>query len=991
MALKKSADKVEHFFDPDYNSLMRHRVRNILLICNSYDGFTLEEDGRIELQIMEEYNELNLSNPPVIRRVETTLEALELLDTDNKFDLIITMFNVGEPDPFEFSHIVKAAHPEIAIVLLASFSRTIQTKIAEQDTSSLDYMFYWHGSADLIIAIIKLLEDSMNAEHDILEVGVQVVLLIEDSVRYYSTYLPAIYKLIFQQTAEAREALNERQQMMSKRARPKILFATNYTEAVELYKKYRSNLLGVISDVGFVVHKGDSPETEKLDAGIELCRMIRNDNPTLPLLLQSSQKSVAEIAKDLGAGFLVKNSKTLIIELGEFIDRQFAFGDFRFCDPETGVEVARAKDLHELQLAIGEVSDEVLVSTTRQNLLSKWLLARGIFALGEEFKSFQSDDFESVEEMRSYVRRRINQYRVAIGQGIVARFDRDSYDETIWFARIGNGSLGGKARGLAFLNRMLLKHDTIEKYEGVHVFIPRTVVITTEYFDEFIRDNGLRDVINSDLTDQEILSEFVSSRLPQRLFDDLRVYVEHSRYPVAVRSSSKLEDSYYQPFAGIYSTYMIPHGNTAQMLRLLDRAIKSVYASVFFASSRAYILATSNVISEEKMAIVLQEVCGSEEAGYFLPTFSGVARSINLYPMGHEKPEDGIVKLAAGLGKAVVDGEKVLMFSPDYPQHVIQTSTPDLALRDTQNIVYALDLMPEKFKTSLDEAINIRRFDLSEVAGFRNLRYVCSTWDRNEGRIVDSPTAEGRKVITFAHILKYDTFPLARMLRELLAVYRTEMRSEVEIEFAANLDVDNGERAVFNLLQIRPISYEVESIKHDWSKIDTSRAIAYSERVLGKGEVSDVADIVYLRNENFDPASTHAIAEEVSELNRRMKAEHRGYVLVGPGRWGSRDPWLGVPVLWPDISEVRVLVECELDNFRVEASQGTHFFQNMTALGVGSMTVDSFSRADRFDFGVLDAMEAVYESSFVRWVRFSRPLVIFIDGINNRGMISVAE
>ncbi|MDY3978661.1 MAG: PEP/pyruvate-binding domain-containing protein [Tidjanibacter sp.] len=975
--------------EPDYTSLMSRRVRNILLVCNSYDAFTLEEDGRLEMQISEEYNQLNLSNPPVICRAESTVEALEILRTNSDFDLILTMYNVGQLDPFAFSQIVRRDHPEIAIVLLTNYSRALQEIISRHDTSTLDYLFYWHGSADLIIAIIKLLEDRMNAEHDIVEVGVQAILLVEDSVRYYSTYLPAIYKLILQQTANSHEALNERQQIMSKRARPKILMATNYTDAEALYHRYRNNLLGVISDVGFVVNKGDAPESERLDAGIELCRMIRLEEPTMPLLLQSSQKSVAADAARLGAGFLVKNSKTLLIELGEFIDNEFAFGDFRFKDTSTGEVVARAKDLHGLQLAVKEVSDSVLVATTQQNLLSKWMLSRGLFSLGEELKSMRLEDFESVADMRRFLDRRINDCRVAMGQGVVARFDEKNYDETIWFSRIGNGSLGGKARGLAFLNHILQKYRAYDKYKGVRITIPRTVVVTTEFFDEFIRDNGLKSVIGADLSDEEILSEFVSSRLPQRLVDSLRVYVASTSSPIAIRSSSKLEDSYYQPFAGVYSTYMIPHCDPNQMLRMLGRAIKSVYASVYYAASKAYILATSNVISEERMAIVLQEVCGSEDGDCFLPTFSGVARSINLYPIGDEKPEEGVVSVAMGLGKAVVDGAQVLHFSPAHPKKVLQTSTPELALRDTQNTVYALELQPEKFRTSIDDAVNIRHIPVDEIASYRASRYLCSTWDMASGRMADTPFADGRKVITFAHILKYDTFPLAAILREVLDVYRSEMHCEVEIEFAARLDVEKGENAVFNLLQIRPITKDVDRVRQDWSKIDVSDALVYSQSVLGKGIVEGITDVVYVKTDHFDPSTTAQIAQEVAAINSRMKAEERGYVLIGPGRWGSRDKWLGVPVEWAQISEARVLVECQLPNFRIEASQGTHFFQNMTALGVGSMSVDSFSKSEHYHESVLNQMEAVEESSLVRHVRTDRPLEIFIDSLSGKGVIKL--
>jgi len=983
--VKGSSDN--YYNNCDYQSLMSNRIRNIMLICNSYDGFSLEEDGRIESQISQEYNELNMSNPPEIKRVKSTIEALELLKTSSKFDLIITMYNVGELDPFSFSKIVKETYPDIAIVLLTSFSRVIHQRIEEQDTSTIDYMFYWHGSADLIIAIIKLIEDQKNAEHDILKVGVQAILLVEDSVRYYSTYLPAIIKLILQQSTESHEALNEQQQKFSKRARPKLLMATNYSDAVALYKKYKNNLLGVISDVGFVINKGDKPETEKLDAGIDLCKMIKKDNPLMPFILQSSQKSMAKVARELEVKFIVKNSKTLLIELNDYISSEFAFGEFQFRDPDTGNIIARAKDLHELQLAASEIPEKLLINLASQNLLSKWMLSRGLFTLGEEFKKINLSDFDSANDMREYIKKRINNYRIAMGQGVVAKFDKDSYDDTIWFARIGSGSLGGKARGLAFLNRMLQKYNTYEKYKGVRVSIPRTVVIATDFFDEFIRENGLKYVINSDVSDEEILSEFVSSRLPQSLIENLKVFIKYIKNPLAIRSSSKLEDSYYQPFAGIYSTYMIPLTDESQMLRLLSKAIKSVYSSIYYASSRSYITATSNVISEEKMAIVLQEVCGSEDSGFFFPTISGVARSLNFYPIGEEKPEDGVAKIAFGLGKAVVDGEQSLMFIPKYPKKVLQLSTPEMALRDTQHVVYALDLMPEKFKISIDDSINIRRFDVSETKDFRNIRHVASIWDMQNGIISDTPFGNGRQVITFSHILKYDSFPFAKIVRDMLNLYQSEMQSPIEIEFAVNMDVPEGDKIIFNLLQIRPIASESDNVKLNWNKEDIEGGVLYSESVLGKGIIQDISDVIYVKKEKFNPLVTNEIAGEIAEFNLKMKNVERGYILIGPGRWGSKVPSLGIPVGWAQISEVKLLVECEQKNFRVEPSQGTHFFQNMTSLGVGYMTVNPFNGKDYYDEEILNSMPAENETEYIRHVRFKKPLYVFIDSINNKGLV----
>ncbi len=975
----------------EYESLMKHRICNILLICSSYDGFVLEEDGRIDTRISREYNELNLSNPPVIRRLASAAAALELLETESDFDLIITMYNVGELDTFTFAKRAKEMHPDIPIVLLASYSRLVHARITESDTSSLDYIFYWSGSMDLIIAIIKLVEDRMNADHDIFKVGVQAILLVEDSIRYYSTYLPAIYRIVLRQSIDVREALNEQQQKLCKRVRPKILMATNYADAVALYEKYRENLLGVISDVGFVLHKGDAPESEKLDAGIELCRMIKHNDPQMPFLLQSSQKNMSETARELGVGFLVKNSKTLLIELSEYISSEFGFGDFVFKDPVSGNTIKRARDLRELQYMLDEVPDDVLAACASRNLLSKWMLSRGLFALGEEFKRVPTSHFDTVEEMRRYIVDRIEKYRELMGSGIVAKFEDGTYDETIWFARMGDGSLGGKGRGLAFLNRMLHNHDSYHKYEGTTITIPRTVVIATDYFDQFISENGLKNVINADMTDDEILSEFVSSSLPQELVNSLKVYLNYTKGPLAIRSSSKLEDSYYQPFAGIYSTYMIPYTEPVRMLRMLGKAIKSVYASVYFAAARSYITATSNVISEEKMAVVIQEVCGSEQDGFFYPTISGVARSVNFYPIGDERPEDGVVKIAYGLGKAVVEGEKVLQFSPRYPKKILQLSTSELALRDTQRRFYALDLRPEEFKISKDDAVNIARMNINEAKHARNMRFAASTWDQQSGYLSDSAMGEGYKVITFAPVLKYDMMPLAEILRDLLKVFQDEMHCCIEMEFAVNMDVPEGEPVKFNLLQIRPIADETENLHYDWDGLDKNDCVIYSENALGTGEVSNVCDIIYVKQSAFDSSKTERIAQEVAELNEKLRKEKRGYILIGPGRWGSSDPWLGVPVNWAHISEVRVVVECGLDNYRVEPSQGTHFFQNMTAFGVGYLNVALYDGVDIYNETALNSLPACEETEYVRHIRLDDPMSIFIDGVNNKGFVKLVE
>lgn len=971
----------------DYTSLMRTRIRRILLVCNNYDSFTLEEDGRIEEQITHDYAELNLSNPPSIVRAESTVEALSLVEGGSRFDLVITMYNVGEVDVFDFSRRMKGFCPDTPVVLLTSFSKEVYRQIETGDTSAIDYVFCWNNSSELIITIVKLLEDRLNAEHDILDCDVQAILLVEDSVRYYSTYLPLLYRLVLRQNIDSlKDALNENQQILRKRARPKILLATNYDDAVELYEKYSGNLLGVISDIGFVLHKGDRSEDEKLDAGVDLCSLIRSHNPHMPILMQSSQESMREVAERLGTGFVVKKSKTLTHDVSEYISREFGFGDFVVKDPETGEEVARASDLYGVERLLESIPLQTLQPMLERNYLSRWLLARGIFDAGYTVRPMT---FDQKEDHRARIVKAIHDYRINQGLGVVARFDPSSYNDAIRFARLGDGSLGGKARGLAFLNHILQKYNLYDKWEGVRVLVPRTFVITSNFFDDFILENGLQYVINSDISDEEILSEFVASSLPEKLTEALKVFIKSSRTPLAVRSSSKLEDSYYQPFAGVYSTYMIPRtDNDDQQLRLLGKAIKSVYASVYYAASRAYITATANVISEEKMSIVVQEICGSEDSGYFLPTFSGVARSLNFYPIGNERAEEGIVKLAYGLGKAVVDGEQVLRFSPEYPQHVLQTSTPELTTRETQNTVYALNLQPDRFKTSVDDAVNLERLSVAECGKFRTLKLVASTWDLENMRIVDSAIPNGPKFITFSHILRYNTFPLADILKCLLDIASREMKCPVEMEFAANLDVPQGYPAIFNVLQIRPISIDSRNSIVDWNGIDDSGAFIRSGSALGTGWTEGVKDVVYLKESAFDTVHTLQMAEELRSINARMRSEGKGYVLIGYGRWGSSIPSLGVPVKWGDISEVKAIVECCLENFRVDPSQGTHFFQNMTSFNVGYINVDPFARDDVFDHSALDAMEAVEETEFFRHVRFEGDLRICIDGRGNRAFMA---
>ena len=962
------------------------------MICSHYDAFILEEDGQIETQIYREYVDLDLTKPPKFVWVTTSAQAREVIANDDDIDMVICMYNVGDRDVFSFASELKTQERNIPFVLLTHFSKEIYRRIGMQDTSGVDYMFCWHGNADLIVAIIKLFEDQKNADNDILNVGAQAILLVEDSVRFYSTYLPELYKLILKQSGEfLKETLNEHQRKFRKRSRPKILLATNLDDAIDKYTRYKDNLLGVISDVGFNVHKDEGPEMEKLDAGIDLVKHIKADNPKMPILLQSSQDSISLVAEQLGVGFLRKYSKTLMLQLADYISEEFGFGDFVFRDANH-VEYGRAANLKELEAILKEVPDEVILYNASKNMLSKWFMARGLFTLGERFKNVEETNFGDISEVRAYISQQIHDFHTLTSRGVIAHFDPTSYERHIWFARIGEGSLGGKARGLAFLNNLVYKYQLSERYPEIKVSIPRTVVVATDYFDQFILENDLQYVIDSDISDEEILSEFVSSRLPEDLVDQLRVFVETARSPLAVRSSSKLEDSSYQPFAGVYSTYMIPLvENKDQMLRMLGKAIKSVYASVFYSSSRTYIHTTANLLSEEKMAVVVQSICGSQHEGFYYPMMSGVARSVNYYPIGSEKPEDGIVNLAFGLGKTVVDGGNTLRLVPKFPKKILQLSDPKLALRDTQKMMYALDLRPGAFKISRNEGINLAHAQVTNMlADFPYPELVASTFCSENNRMVPGVSVQGPRVVSFDAILRYGRFPIAQCIKEIVQICREELLCDVEMEFAADvIPGSNGQGIVLKLLQVRPISEYSDECGASIENIQESltKTLVKSTKALGSGQFKDMKYIVMVPSATFDSARTRDMAEEIAKLNNRMKAEGASYLLAGPGRWGSSDPWLGIPVLWSDISEAKMIVETAIPGFRIEPSQGTHFFQNITSLGVGYLTIDTVIGDGMIDEEAISELECVESSEFVKLYKAPEGFSGYIDRSTNESLI----
>jgi hypothetical protein len=974
--------KKYYFIDTSFNLLMKRRIYHVLLISSTYDAFMLEEDGRIDETIFMEYVSLNLRYPPQFIKVNSEEEAFEALN-DKNIELVISMLTIEKSDSFELASRIKAKYPKIPFVVLTPFSREISIKLREKDLSAIDYVFSWLGNADILLAIIKLIEDKMNLVSD-LSRGVQAIILVEDSIRFYSSYLPNMYKIIYRQSKGFNtEGLNEHQKMLRMRGRPKIILATNYEDAVGLFEKYKNNLLGIISDVSFK----RNGVTDKA-AGIEFVKLIKSQDEFMPILLQSSDSHNQSIAEELNVGFINKMSKTLSIELRNFINEYFAFGDFVFRNPKTNREITRASDLKSLQEKIFEIPDESLLYHMQRNHFSKWFNARALFPIAEMFREVSVTEFQDMDEAKRYIFDSITAFRINKAKGVIAEFDRQRYDEYLSFARIGQGSIGGKARGLAFLDSLIKRNRLSEMFENVSISIPRTVVLGTDIFDEFMEDNHLHEVALSDRTDKDILDHFIHARLPFRIHEDLYTFISCVNNPIAIRSSSLLEDSYYQPFAGIYSTYMIPNikFNERLMIEKLSEAIKSVYASAFFKDSKAYMSATHNIIDEEKMGIVLQEVTGKQYANRFYPCISGVARSINFYPISPEKPEDGIANIAFGLGKYIVDGGNGLRFSPKYPKKVLQLSSPDLALAETQKSFYALDLDPDHFHPDIDETINLLKLQISEAEADGTLKLVASTLDFDSHSIVDGTLYPGRRIITFSQLLNHGTFPLAEILSKVLELGEKEMGKPVEIEFAVNLDMPKGQK-IFSLLQIRPIVSNNRTVNLRLENVKKESAIILTTMALGNGIINDIFDFVYIKPESWNAAKSMEIAGRLEALNERFIEEKKNYILVGPGRWGSSDSWLGIPVRWPQISAARVIVESSLENYRVDPSQGTHFFQNLTSFHVGYFTINPHINDGYYDLDFISSQTSQYEDEYIRHIRFASPVRVEIDGKKGTGVI----
>ena len=972
--------------DTSFVNLMTRRIFNVLLIANPYDAFMLEDDGRIDEKLFNEYAALSLRYPPRFTQVSTETEAWGELHR-NSFDLIIVMPGTDNSDTFDIARGIKHRFQHIPLVVLTPFSHGITARIEHEDLSDFEYVFCWLGNTDLLLSIIKLIEDKMNLDHDIEEGGVQQIILVEDNIRFYSSVLPELYKFVLQQSMEfATEALNEHQRTLRMRGRPKIVLARTYEEATTLYDRHPNNVLGVITDARYPRGGVVDPQ-----AGVQLLAELRKRDPFLPLILESAESENALHAKAYNADFIDKNSKKMAVDLREVVKQRFGFGDFIFRDPQTHQEVMRAHNLKEMQSAILSVPAESLLYHIIRNHVSRWLRSRAMFPAAEFVKQLSWQELQDIDAHRRAIFEAIVDYRRMKNQGVVAVFRRDRFDRYSNFARIGEGSLGGKGRGLAFIDNIVKHHPELNQFDNATVMIPKTVVLCTDLFEEFMDHNNLYQLALSDADDAVILDAFRRATLPASLEGDILTFIEATSSPIAVRSSSLLEDSHYQPFAGIYNTYMVPLlDNRHRMLSMLCDAIKGVYASVFFKDSKAYMQATRNVIDQEKMAVILQEVVGRQYGDRYYPSISGVGRSLNYYPIGDERAEEGIVNLALGLGKYIVDGGQTLRICPHHPGKVLQMSDTEMALRETQTRFYALDLknMGENF--SVDDAFNLLKLSVREADKDGALQYLASTYNPTDQVIYPGVYPDGRKIISFVGVLEHDVVPLPHLLREVLRLGQEAMRRPVEIEFAVEIDATTRS-CVFYLLQIRPMVDVKSDVHINLSEIRPETILLQSNNALGHGQMDDITDVVYVKTDGYNAGNNPLIAEEISRINAKFLDRGEHYVLVGPGRWGSSDSWLGIPVKWPNISAARIIVEAGLTNYRVDPSQGTHFFQNLTSFGVGYFTINDFNGDGVYNRAVLDALPAVEETAHVRHVRFPHALSIKVDGKKKLGYVLTEE
>jgi CheY-like chemotaxis protein len=963
-----------------FHELMAKKVNDILLVSTPYDAFIMEEEGRLAERIIHEYRGLNLSRPPCLTWVSSAQEAINAL-TQNQFDLVLTMPRLDDMDAFDLGMRIKRKFPDLPVFLLAHSTNKLLLDMDYSNRQSIDKLFVWYGNSDLLLALIKNVEDRMNIEYDTKRAKVRVIILVEDSPIYYSSILPMLYKEIVSQTQAAMEdSLNDEHRILRMRARPKILLAETYEDAENLYRRFKPFLLSVLSDVRFprngIVDK---------DAGYSLLSMIKTETPDIPLLMISSEESNREKADMIPAVFLNKFSPTLHEEIRDFFRDNLGFGDFIFRLPD-GTEVARVSNLREMEEILPSVPDESVSYHGTRNDFSSWLMARSEVLLATKLKPVKASDFLNMAEAKQYLVQSIHDRRVGRQKGIITQFVSGRFDPEAEFVKIGKGSLGGKARGLAFISTQLKENPLFRNdIKDVDIRVPKTLVISTEGFDDFISQNDLKDIPNRDLKDVQICEMFLKSSLPEWLRHDLDTFLSHADYPLAVRSSSLLEDAQFQPFAGIYNTYMLPnrHPDRGMRLERLLQAIKLVYASTYMETPRSYAKSTLHRLEDEKMAVVIQRLMGRQHRDYFYPAVSGVAQSYNFYPISHMKPEEGIAHVALGLGKTVVEGGTSLRFSPRYPQLLPQFSTVEDILKNSQRYFYALKLedFPENFgfPEDLRDDITLARLEIDDVQTHPPVMSLCSSYSPEENRIRDTMTTSGYPVCTFARVLKYKSFPLPEILSELLDIGRKGMGTPVEIEFSANLPFETDQIPEFGLLQIRPMAITHHNRDVKITKKDLSQALCYSTMALGNGQFKDIADIIYVRPDAFDPAKTIDIAAEIGKVNQQLVSKNRKYLLIGPGRWGSADRWLGIPVSWNEISGVGAIIETTVENLKADPSQGSHFFHNITSLGISYL--NTREKGDDFiDWDWLQSLPAENETRYLRHVKLKKPLTLKIDG-----------
>ena len=969
-----------------FENLMPFRVQDILLVSSLYDSFILREDGRLNELLIGESLELNLQQIPGITQVSTGAEAVALARSQPRFNLIVTNLEVGDMDAAQLAREVRKAGLDVPVVVLAYDYRELKRFVARNPVSDIERVFLWQGNARMLISIVKYVEDQRNVEHDTGAMGVPVILVVEDNIRYYSSFLPVIYtELITQSRQVIREGINVAHKLMRMQARPKILLASNYEDAAKKFLQYRDYLLGVVSDVEFPRAGVLSPE-----AGFELARMIREAVPDVPIVLQTSRTQFRARAHGEGFAFLRKRSPTLLRDLRRLLSEQFGFGDFVFRLPD-GTEVGRARDMGGLETMLQQVPAESIVYHAGSNHFSHWLMARTEFALAQKLRPRKVSDFSGPEHLRRDLIDSIADYRDEQSQVLIGDFSRAALTSSdAFFLRIGGGSLGGKARGLAFVRHLLRQRRVARAFPGIRITVPPAVVLATDVFDKFLSENNLADFAIRCADDAEIEQRFLDASLPAEARDDLLDFLAEVFYPLAVRSSSLLEDSQYQPFTGVYETFMLSNQHADLSLRLerLMEAIKRVYASTFSQHAKAYVRATPYRLEEEKMAVILQQVVGSRHAGRFYPDFSGVVRSRNFYPVPPMSREDGIAAVALGLGREVVEGGKCLTFCPRYPRHIVQFSSVEDILANSQSQFWALE-MNHPDRTADDPVAELReaRFPLHISEADGTLARLSSTYSADNHAVYDGSSRPGVRVVTFAPILKHDIFPLAPLLDRLMKIGEDAFARPVEIEFAVRLPRHADETAEFGFLQIRPLSLALDGEEMRMDDVEPSQVLCQSAEVLGNGRIADLRDAVVVDFHRFERSRSQEVARGVAHFNALLNQKNAPYLLIGVGRWGSTEPWLGIPVEWDEISGARVIVEAGFRDMRVTPSQGSHFFQNLTAFQVGYFTVNPDAGEGFVDWAWLAAQPAAEEQGVVRHLHFETPLMVVMNGKTSRGAI----